>query len=122
MKNLIRRIKTYLPDEMDKSIRLKSIQWTWLYSIIFLLAWVSWEVYNARKFNTPMNSIPTLLLSSQVLILSVSQLIYCARFLKCNDDEQKANNKKRIIIGIVIALIFVAIAAIFTYGMIRQTA
>ena len=66
-----------------------------------------------------MNAIPGLLLSSQTLVLMVSQFVYRIRFTKGEDEEYGANRKNKIIIGIVIVLALVLLAGILNYVIIR---
>ena len=122
MEKIIRWIKNNLPDEMDRTIRLKSIQWTWLYSIAFLLVWMWYEIYNARQFNARINTIPGLFLSSQILVLTISQLLYRMKLTK-GEDEETANNKKNTvtIVAVTAAIVTVSIT-IITYVIIRFTA
>ena len=118
MRKIIHLIKTNLPDEMDKTVRLKSIQWTWLYSIVFLIVWTFYEVQQARQNNIAMSTIPNLLLVTQLFIFSVSQLIYRFQLTKGEDEEQKtAGKKSRIVVTATIILVFLfAVAA--TYAVL----
>ena len=119
MKKLGAWLTAKLPDEMDKSIRLKSIQWTWLYSVVFLIIWMLWESYNARHFNTQLNLVPGMLLASQMLILSVSQLVYRAQLTKGAGEEHEAAGKKTAFAVLAVVLTLAAVAALGSYIVIR---
>ena len=118
MKKIIHWVRTNLPDEMDKTVRLKSIQWTWLYSVVFLMVWIFYEAHQARQNNTRMNTIPNLLLLTQLFVLTVSQLIYRFRLTKGEDEERETVRKKnKIVITVIIALVLI-FAGAATYAML----
>ena len=118
MGTFIHWIKAKLPDEMEKTIRLKSIQWAWLYSIVFLLVWMSYETYQMRQFGASLNGLPGLLLSTQILVLTASQLLYRFRLTKSEEAEERANRKKDLIILGVIAVLVLGFAVAATYAML----
>ena len=118
MKKVLGWMKANLPDEMDRIIRLKSIQWTWLYSVGFLIVWMLYESYIANQNNVRVNTIPGLLLVSQILILMVSQLIYRIRLTNGEDEEQRSTGKKAKIIVTLIILAVLVFAVVSTWAML----
>ena len=122
MKKITKWLKSNLPDEMDEVIRLKSIQWTWLYSIAFLFAWMAYEIYMARKFNTRINSIPLILINSQTFILAISQMLYRLKYTRGEDEEAKERKKQNKITAIAFAATLIVAALAVSHIIIRVTA
>lgn len=109
MRKLINWLKANQPDEMKKSIQLKSIRLAWVYSVIFLLIWALYESYKSRQLNIGVNLVPCFLLMSQILVMIISRLIFRIRLAKGQYEEYEPSRKKIIIT--VIYIISVTIVA-----------
>ena len=108
MKNLLARLKAFLPDEMERSIRLKSIQWSWLFSLIFLMIWMLSDSHQTRTQGDPLNLLPGLLLNAQLIIVVLCQLVYRARLLKGSEDEGAVGRRGKILVVVLLAVILIA--------------
>ncbi len=51
-------------DEMEMSIQLRAVRWSWLYTVVFLVAWVIYDVVRWGEVR-----LPFILLVSQNLVL-----------------------------------------------------
>ena len=119
MKRILAWIKANRLDEMGKTISFKSVQWAWMYLVVFLIGWAVFELFNARNNGGIINSLPAFLLSSQTFVLMGSQLLYRYRLAKGEDEERPGATQKNKIAMIIFVSILILIVAVGAYAIIR---
>jgi hypothetical protein len=118
MKKLFELFGIRKQDEMEKSIRLKSIQLAWMFTVIFLVAWGLYEGYTARINHESVNFLPLTLLVSQNFVLIFAQLFFRARMAKGGGEEKESLLGKIVPIIAVIGIAAV-ILSVVTYFIMR---
>lgn len=59
-------------DEMEMSINLKAIKWTWFYTVMFLFVWTVLDRIKQGNFNSPAF---LLLITQNLIYLAISQYL-----------------------------------------------
>jgi len=59
-------------DEMEMSINLKAIKWTWFYTVMFLFVWTVLDRIKQDNFNSPAF---LLLITQNLIYLAISQYL-----------------------------------------------
>lgn len=67
-------------DEMENQITFKSIKFTWIYTVIFLIIWSVYEYVTTSKFG-----LAAILFLTQNVILMVSKLILTHMMVNKNE-------------------------------------
>jgi len=88
-------------DEIGMEAALKAMRISWIFSIVFLLAWSLHEAYNARINYVPMNVIPGIWLVLQTAILGLAYII-----LRIKDKECPFTGLKAIRISWIFGTVF----------------
>ena len=122
MKKLFSALGFKKPDEMEKSIQLKSIRLAWIFTVIFLVVWGLYENHTAQINNESANLLPVTLLISQNFVLGFSQLFFRFCMTKGGSEEKESLLGKIIpivtIFGIIVVILGLATYFI-TYFIMR---
>lgn len=87
MKSFFEKFKFYKMDEMETAIQLNSLRWAWLYTILFLFAWLCYEFFKLKTSETTVNFLPLILLTSQNIIFFIAKTIYNKKMSDSADEE-----------------------------------
>ena len=117
MENLFKGLKQKTPDEMEKTIRLKSIEWSWLFGTMALVVWTFYESYLARQTNSRVNLLPCFILTAQVMIYNFASFYHRAKLLKGGEDENASSKGRKLIIIVLSAVAMIAALSAMTYSI-----
>ncbi|MBR0599664.1 DUF6442 family protein [Sinanaerobacter chloroacetimidivorans] len=90
-------------DEMELSITLQAIKWSWSYMILILALWMIYEFVQGNSIN-----IPVLLLVSQNMVFFIAQQILTQR---AGDDRGRTN----LLLWLACTVIFLAAGALLLF-------
>ena len=118
MKKLFEALGFRKPDEMEKSIQLKSIRLAWVFTVIFLFAWCFYEICAARVNQESLNFLPLVLLVSQNFVLFLAQLFFRAR-MTTGGGEEKESLFEKVVPAVAVFCIIAVIAGVAAYFIAR---
>ena len=86
MKKWMKKLGFQEMDEMQRLIALKAQRNALIYAVLFLLAWEGWNLFRTLRYETELDNIPGLLLSTITLVLIGSQIYYQQKVLKGSEE------------------------------------
>ena len=89
-----------------------------IYAVLFLLAWEGWNLFRTLRYETELDNIPGLLLSTITLVLIGSQIYYQQKVLK-GSEEGKVYTRSLTRTLILGCLLGVGLAVVGTWLMLR---
>ena len=117
MKKLFGLVKQKMPDEMEKHIRLKAIECSWLYTAAALFTWTMYESFRAKQDGGSVNLIPCFLLVSLVWVQIIASFVIRTRMSK-NGDEESTPKSNKFLIVILLAAMFIALSVTITFSVL----
>jgi hypothetical protein len=105
------------PDEMEKSVHLKSIRLAWVYTVIFLVVWGLVESQTAKINQVSVNTLPIILLITQNFVLIFAQLFFRFRMTRGGNEEKESLLRYIVPVIAVIGIIIVALGLVSYFVM-----
>lgn len=118
MKKWMKKLGFQEMDEMQRLIALKAQRNALIYAVLFLLAWEGWNLFRTLRYETELDNIPGLLLSTITLVLIGSQIYYQQKVLK-GSEEGKVYTRSLTRTLILGCLLGVGLAVVGTWLMLR---
>ena len=118
MKKWMKKLGFQEMDEMQRLIALKAQRNALIYAVLFLLAWEGWNLFRTLRYETELENIPGLLLSTITLVLIGSQIYYQQKVLK-GSEEGKVYTRSLTRTLILGCLLGAGLAVVGTWLMLR---
>ena len=118
MKKWMKKLGFQDMDEMQRLIALKAQRNALIYAVLFLLAWEGWNLFRTLRYETELDNIPGLLLSTITLVLIGSQIYYQQKVLK-GSEEGKVYTRSLTRTLILGCLLGVGLAVVGAWLMLR---
>ena len=118
MKKWMKKLGFQEMDEMQRLIALKAQRNALIYAVLFLLAWEGWNLYRTLRYESELDNIPGLLLSTITLVLIGSQIYYQQKVLK-GSEEGKVYTRSLTRTLILGCLLGAGLAVVGTWLMLR---
>lgn len=118
MKKWMKKLGFQEMDEMQRLIALKAQRNALIYAVLFLLAWEGWNLFRTLRYETELDNIPGLLLSTITLVLIGSQIYYQQKVLK-GSEEGKVYTRSLTRTLILGCLLGVGLAVVGAWLMLR---
>ena len=118
MKKWMKKLGFQDMDEMQRLIALKAQRNALIYAVLFLLAWEGWNLFRTLRYETELDNIPGLLLSTITLVLIGSQIYYQQKVLK-GSEEGKVYTRSLTRTLILGCLLGAGLAVVGTWLMLR---
>ena len=118
MKKWMKKLGFQEMDEMQRLIALKAQRNALIYAVLFLLAWEGWNLFRTLRYETELDNIPGLLLSTITLVLIGSQIYYQQKVLK-GSEEGKVYTRSLTRTLILGCLLGAGLAVVGTWLMLR---
>ena len=118
MKKWMKKLGFQEMDEMQRLIALKAQRNALIYAVLFLLAWEGWNLFRTLRYETELDNIPGLLLSTITLVLIGSQIYYQQKVLK-GSEEGKVYTRSLTRTLILGGLLGAGLAVVGTWLMLR---
>lgn len=118
MKQFLKRLGFYSPDEMGKAILFKAQRNAYIFLVISLLAWSLYESYKVYVYHNRLNLFPCFLLVMTMVIQTLSQFIMTRNAVKDDEDSYKIGAIVKVIV--LISVIASIIAAVVTATVIMS--
>ena len=118
MKKWMKKLGFQEMDEMQRLIALKAQRNALIYAVLFLLAWEGWNLFRTLRYETELDNIPGLLLSTIALVLIGSQIYYQQKVLK-GSEEGKVYTRSLTRTLILGCLLGAGLAVVGTWLMLR---
>lgn len=118
MKKWMKKLGFQEMDEMQRLIALKAQRNALIYAVLFLLAWEGWNLFRTLRYETELDNIPGLLLSTITLVLIGSQIYYQQKVLKGSEKGKVYTRSltRTLILG---CLLGAGLAVVGTWLMLR---
>ena len=118
MKKWMKKLGFQEMDEMQRLIALKAQRNALIYAVLFLLAWEGWNLFRTLRYETELDNIPGLLLSTITLVLIGSQIYYQQKVLKGSEEGEVYTRSltRTLILG---CLLGAGLAVVGTWLMLR---
>lgn len=97
------------PDEMDRSIYLRSAEWGYRAAMLALAAWTFYNCYQTLAHGTPYHPLPGLILCLASAVQGFSQLALKQR-MTSGDEECRAPNR---LLQTLLTAVFLTAAILF---------
>lgn len=87
MRRLLRKLRTYSPDEMEKSILFRAQRNACIFLMTALLLWTLYEGFQGIRHHRAPNVFPGLLLTTALVIQTFSRLVMTRNAVKDDEDS-----------------------------------
>lgn len=102
MNDLFKKLGFHKMDEMEQNIALRAQRNALLYVLLALMGWSFYESYQVYTQHRAIDSAPSFLLITTVLVLIFSQLFLQRRAVKDDEEYTKAHPLMKGILAVVI--------------------
>lgn len=107
MRKILKELGIRKSDEMEKNITLISQRNALVFLVLSLFIWSFVEYYQASTQQIEYHSLPSILLSTTVLVFSFSHLYLKRKYTKGDDEYKILNKNTLLVIGLFLLILFV---------------